>query len=215
MWLHHLQFAPRGNTSLVHFFIGRSCASCRNSHVYVLSTGPMLFVGEVYMSRYKCSWKARQTWLLQRAQDNPQRQPSVRNWKKSEPWLFIIKIWYCRNCSKINCWPRVTLFSSVWQPWDPQGLFKVGAQAIDKRAKALPYGHLFLSVGENFLNCIIIADETTICHYKPKSRWHSMQWKHTSSAVSKKFRLWPSAGKLMLQELRIPKAVCEHYLSAA
>jgi len=52
--------------------------------------------------------------------------------------------------------------------------------------------------GENFLNCIITGDETWFHHYEPETKWQSMQWKHTSSPPSKKFKSQPSAGKLLL-----------------
>jgi hypothetical protein len=41
-------------------------------------------------------------------------------------------------------------------------------------------------------------DETWVHHYQPDTNWKSMQWKHLPSAVAKKFKAQPSAGKLML-----------------
>jgi len=52
--------------------------------------------------------------------------------------------------------------------------------------------------GDNFLQQIVTGDETWIHHYEPKSKWQSMQWKHPSSPVAKKFKMQPSAGNLML-----------------
>ena len=37
-----------------------------------------------------------------------------------------------------------------------------------------------------------------IHHYEPESKRQSVQWKHPSSAVAKKFKMQPSAGKVML-----------------
>jgi hypothetical protein len=34
--------------------------------------------------------------------------------------------------------------------------------------------------------------------YQPKTKWKSMQWKHPSSPVAKKFKMQPSEGRLML-----------------
>jgi len=52
--------------------------------------------------------------------------------------------------------------------------------------------------GDNFLQQIVTGDETLIHHYEPESKRQSMQWKHPSSPVAKKFKTQPSTGKLML-----------------
>jgi len=52
--------------------------------------------------------------------------------------------------------------------------------------------------GDNFLQQIVTGDETWIHHYEPESKRQSMQWKHPSSPVAKKFKIQPSAEKLML-----------------
>jgi len=52
--------------------------------------------------------------------------------------------------------------------------------------------------GDNFLQQIVTGDETWIHNYEPESRWQSMQWKHPSSSVAKKFKMQLLAGKLML-----------------
>ena len=52
--------------------------------------------------------------------------------------------------------------------------------------------------GDNFLQQIVTGDETWIHHYEPESKRQSMQWKHPSSSVAKKFKTQSSAGKLML-----------------
>ena len=66
--------------------------------------------------------------------------------------------------------------------------------------------------GENFLNHIIMWGETHICCYEPKGNKQNMQWKHTT-CVSKKFTLWPPAGKLVLTVFcASPGPMCEHYL---
>ena len=52
--------------------------------------------------------------------------------------------------------------------------------------------------GDNFPQQIVTVDETWIHHYEPKSKRQSMQWKHPSSPVAKKFKMQLSAGKLML-----------------
>ena len=41
---------------------------------------------------------------------------------------------------------------------------------------------------DNFLQQIVTGDETWIHHYEPERKRQSMQWKHPSSPVAKKFR---------------------------
>jgi histone-lysine N-methyltransferase SETMAR len=53
--------------------------------------------------------------------------------------------------------------------------------------------------GDNFLQWIITDDNTWIHHYQSETKKKSMQWKHLSSPVVKKFKTQPSAGKLVLK----------------
>lgn len=52
--------------------------------------------------------------------------------------------------------------------------------------------------GENMLNRIVTGDESWVHHYQPETKRASMQWKHPSSPSTKKFKVVPSAGKVML-----------------
>lgn len=52
--------------------------------------------------------------------------------------------------------------------------------------------------GEAFLERIVTCDETWIHHFEPESKRQSMEWKHVSSPVRKKFKTQPKAGKVML-----------------
>jgi len=52
--------------------------------------------------------------------------------------------------------------------------------------------------GDNFLQQIVTGDETWIHHYEPESKRKNTQWQHPLSPVAKKFKMQPSAGKLML-----------------
>jgi len=45
---------------------------------------------------------------------------------------------------------------------------------------------------------IVTGDETWIHNYEPESKRQSMQCKHPSCPVAKKFKMQPSAGKMML-----------------
>ena len=48
------------------------------------------------------------------------------------------------------------------------------------------------------LNRIVSDDESWVHHYQPESKRASMQWKHLSSPCVQKFKVTPSAGKVML-----------------
>jgi hypothetical protein len=54
--------------------------------------------------------------------------------------------------------------------------------------------------GEDMLNKTVTGDESWVRHYQPESKRASMQWKHPSSpsGSNKKFKVTPSAGKVML-----------------
>lgn len=51
---------------------------------------------------------------------------------------------------------------------------------------------------EDFFNRIITMDESWVHHYDPETKEASKQWKHTDSPPPKKFKVRPSAGKVML-----------------
>jgi hypothetical protein len=63
---------------------------------------------------------------------------------------------YRRNCTRIKRWSRVSVVCSVQQPWVPQSLCRVSAQAVGRRAQVLSHGqcpcHLvrYHIKGENF-----------------------------------------------------------------
>jgi hypothetical protein len=48
------------------------------------------------------------------------------------------------------------------------------------------------------LNRIVTGDESWVHHYQPKSKHASVEWKHPSSPSARKFKVMPSAGKVML-----------------
>lgn len=52
--------------------------------------------------------------------------------------------------------------------------------------------------GEQFMNSIVTGDESWAHHYEPETKRQSMQWRHLGSPSPKKFKLSPSAGKVML-----------------
>ena len=86
-------------------------------------------------------------------------------------------------------------FSKVCARWVPKELTE------ERKRKCLDVCSRHLACyreGDNFLQQIVTGDETWIQHYEPESKRQSMQWKHPSSPVAKKFKTQPLAGKLML-----------------
>lgn len=80
--------------------------------------------------------------------------------------------------------------------------------------RAISQRHLerYENEGEDFLERIVIGDETWVHHFEPESKRQSMTWKHPGSPVSKKFKTRPSAGKLMLTVFYYSRGpILEHY----
>ena len=50
----------------------------------------------------------------------------------------------------------------------------------------------------SILERIVTGNETWVHHYDPESKRQSMEWRHPSSPVQKKFKRQPSAKKVML-----------------
>ena len=42
--------------------------------------------------------------------------------------------------------------------------------------------------GEDFLDCIVTRDETSVFHHTPENKLQSVQWRHIHSSAAKKFR---------------------------
>jgi hypothetical protein len=79
----------------------------------------------------------------------------------------------------------------------------VGAQRTEGSRKMKQMGlslqHLLrYADGEDMLNRIVTGDESRVHHYQHESKGASVQWKHPSSFSNKKFKVMPSAGKVML-----------------
>ena len=73
------------------------------------------------------------------------------------------------------------------------------------RSKGTPRAHEhtvnaagdFTAYDEAFLDSIVTGDETWLHHCTPETKQDSMTWKHPSSPVAKKFKVMPSARKIM------------------
>jgi len=49
----------------------------------------------------------------------------------------------------------------------------------------------------DFLSRLVTTDETWLHYYDPETKKHSMEWRHSGSPHSKKFRVQKSAGKVL------------------
>ena len=87
-------------------------------------------------------------------------------------------------------------FSKVCARWVPKEL----TEEHKRKRLEVCSRHLacYREEGDNFLQQIVTGDETWIHHYEPERKRQSVQWKPPSSPVVKKFKMRPSAGKLML-----------------
>jgi hypothetical protein len=63
--------------------------------------------------------------------------------------------------------------------------------------------------GEDMLNRIITGNESWVHHYQPKSKHSLLQWKHPSSPSTKKFKVIPSTGKVMLTVFWYSQEYCK------
>lgn len=87
-------------------------------------------------------------------------------------------------------------YSKVCAQWVPR--------LLSENQKSLRMGlslqHLteYRQNGNDFLSSIIAGDESWCHYFEPSSKLSSMQWKHANSPPPKKFKVQPSAGKVML-----------------
>jgi len=56
---------------------------------------------------------------------------------------------------------------------------------------------IFSARSSNFLSQLVTMNETWLYHYDPETKQQSMEWRHSGSARSKKFRMQKSAGKVL------------------
>jgi hypothetical protein len=72
-------------------------------------------------------------------------------------------------------------------------------EKINRMDLSLQHLLRYADEGEDMLNRIVTGDESWVHHYQPESKCASIQWKHPSSRSStKKLKVTPSAGKVML-----------------
>jgi hypothetical protein len=88
---------------------------------------------------------------------------------------------------------------------DSSKFLKVHTRWVPRELKGLSLQHLlqYADEEEDMLNRIVTGDKSWVHHYsyQPKSKCASMQCKHPSSRSTKRFKVTPSAGKVMLTVL--------------
>jgi hypothetical protein len=62
---------------------------------------------------------------------------------------------------------------------------------------ALTFLTCYSEKGDDFLDTIVIGDETWVFHHTPQSKQQSMEWRHTHSLTKKKFKTSTSTQKIM------------------
>lgn len=87
-------------------------------------------------------------------------------------------------------------FSKVSARWVPKMLTEEHkAQRLMAARECL---RRFRLEGDAFLSRIITTDETWVFHYEPESKQQSLEWKHVTSPVKKKFKSQRTTRKVML-----------------
>jgi hypothetical protein len=71
-------------------------------------------------------------------------------------------------------------------------------EKINRMGLSLQHLLWYADEGEDKLTRTVTEDESWAHRCQPKLKHASMQWKHPSSPSTKKFKITPSAGKLML-----------------
>ena len=120
---------------------------------------------------------------------------------------------YRRNYIRIKRQSGIRVFSRVRQSWVPRSLYCRGAQTV----RALTWTSApvtgFVITAKVRTHCPASSQVMTlwlIITYS-KTKRHSMYWKHTTATVTKRFRSWPSDGKLMLTVFGDSWGlICEH-----
>ncbi|XP_035216154.1 uncharacterized protein LOC118189614 [Stegodyphus dumicola] len=73
---------------------------------------------------------------------------------------------------------------------------------------ALKFPQCYQKEGNQFLDKIVIGDESWIHHFSPETKRRFPKWKHSTSQTLKKCRTVPSAGNGMLKLFSAEKVCC-------
>ena len=86
-------------------------------------------------------------------------------------------------------------YNKVCARWVPRMLTQ--EHKDHRRAVSQELLDRYVAEGDAFLDRIVTGDEIWCHHYEPESKRQSMEWRHSGSPTSKKFKTQPSAGKVM------------------
>jgi len=86
-------------------------------------------------------------------------------------------------------------YSKVCARWVPKQLTDTHKET--RMGSSLTHLQRYNMEGENFLYRIVTGDETWVHYLTPETKRDSMTWKHVNSPPPKKFKIVPSAKKLM------------------
>jgi len=89
----------------------------------------------------------------------------------------------------------VLRFHKVSVRWVPRQLTAELKECVDACQELLKR---FEAEGDGFLGRTVTGDETWVHYHQPETKKANKKWRHTSSPKPKKFRIQPSAGKVML-----------------
>ncbi|KFM63570.1 Histone-lysine N-methyltransferase SETMAR, partial [Stegodyphus mimosarum] len=86
-------------------------------------------------------------------------------------------------------------YSKVRARWVPRVLS--AEHKATRMMCSLTFLQRYHSDGQHFIDRIVTGDETWLHHFTPISKRATMEWKHAGSQMRKKFKVSPSAGKVM------------------
>ena len=86
-------------------------------------------------------------------------------------------------------------FRKVSARWVPKSLYP--EQQTMRMMTSLDNLQRYKTEGEVMLERIVTGDETWVHHYQPETTQASRQWKHKESPTPTKFKVVPSASKVM------------------
>ena len=90
--------------------------------------------------------------------------------------------------------------------WVPKLLME--EHKLEQQATTLDFLTQYSEEGENFLKHVVTGNETWVSHEAPKSKQHSMEWRHTSSPTKTKFKQSLQLGRSCEQCFGTEKVFC-------
>ncbi|GFQ85568.1 histone-lysine N-methyltransferase SETMAR [Trichonephila clavata] len=116
-----------------------------------------------------------------------ERRCVLNSWSKEEV-RAVIRYEWARGVSGAEIHNLIVKVSARWVP-------RQLTSTHQEQRMAISLEHLvrYHEDGNDFLFRIVTGDDTWVHHFTPESKAASMEWKHPSSPVRKKFKTTPSA----------------------